>query len=231
MHHRHRRFRRHPLRNQRLRPIREIVYAHQHHLGAGNLRDLLIAQRRVRIGGVAVPREHREAGAMVAMGEGNTCVIRRRHHGGNAGDDFKRNLLLGQPLGFLTAPAKNVRIAALQPHHVFAGLGAIHHELREFFLRETAIALVVAARNDFRACRREPQQFRIDQHVANDHFRAPEQFRSPQRQQTRVAGARPDQINSPMRFHADSLCKVFSQVNRLCRPRAGAQGCVLLAKV
>ena len=160
---------------------------------------------------------------MIPVGEGNARVIRRRHHGGNPGDDFKRNFFLGQPLGFLAAPAENIRIAAFQPHHVFAGFGAIHHQLRKLLLGETAIALVVAACDDFRAGRREPQQFRIDQHVANDHFRAPEQFRSAQRQQTRVAGAGPDQINSPMRFHSDSLCKVFSQVNRLCRPRAGAQ--------
>jgi hypothetical protein len=39
--------------------------------------------------------------------------------------------------------------------------------------------------------------FRVHQHVADDHFGAPQQFRAAQREQAGVTGAGPDEINNP----------------------------------
>ena len=50
------------------------------------------------------------------------------------------------------------------------------------------------------------EQFGIRECVIHDHIRALEQFRAPQREQTRVAGAGPDEIDDTfLRLHAHSL--------------------------
>ena len=201
----HRRFRRHAVRDERFRPVGEIVHAHQHDLGAGDFGDLFVAQRRGCVRRIAVAGEDREAGAMLAVRERNARVIRRRHDGRNAGHDFERDFFRRELLGFLAAATENERVAALEPHDGFALAGAGEHEFGELFLREAAVALVVAARNDFGGRRGEPQQFGIDQHVADDHFGEPEQFRAAQREQAGVARPRAHQINCAFGFHADNL--------------------------
>ena len=67
------------------------------------------------------------------------------------------------------------------------------------------IVHVFAARNEFGGRRREPEQFRIDQHIVDDHVGAPEQFRAAQREQARVARPRADEINRAFGFHAHTL--------------------------
>ena len=49
--------------------------------------------------------------------------------------------------------------------------------------------------------RGEPQQGRIDEHIRDHHLGAAEQFRAPQRQQGRITGARPHQLNNAFGFH------------------------------
>ena len=82
----------------------------------------------------------------------------------------ERSLDLAVAVVAAAAAPENERVAAFQSHDDFSGAGAGEHEFGELFLREAAVALVVAARDDFGGRRREPEQFGIHQHVADDDF-------------------------------------------------------------
>ena len=138
-------FGRHAVYDERFRPVSEIVHAHQHNLGAGDLGDLLVAQGRGRVRRIAMAGEDREAGAMVAVRERDARVICRRHHRGNAGHDLERDFFRREHFGFLAATTEDKRVAAFEPHDGLALAGAGEHEFGELFLYEAAIALVVAA--------------------------------------------------------------------------------------
>ena len=98
-----------PVRDERFRPVVQIFRAHEHDLGAGNFGDLLVAQRRGRVRRIAVAGENREAGAMLAVGEGNAGVIRRGDDGRNARHDFKGNFRRRQCLRPPRRPGQKYR--------------------------------------------------------------------------------------------------------------------------
>ena len=97
--------------------------------------DLVLAAESSFFGLAFVARNHRKAGAKIAMRERDTGIIRRGHDRRNAGHDFKRNFRRGEFLGFLAATAENVRVAALEPHDGVAFLCFGHQQLVQFALR------------------------------------------------------------------------------------------------
>ena len=137
-----------------------------------------------------------------AVREGNAGVIRRRHHGRNAGHDFKGNFRCREGLGFLAAPAKNVGVAALEPHDAFARAGSGDEQRGDFLLRH---GHVFAAGDEFGGRRRQPEQVGVHERVVEHHIGAPEQFRAAQREQTRVARPRADEMDSAFGLHPHTL--------------------------
>ena len=71
-----RRFRRHSVCDERFRPVRQIFRAHQNDFGAGNFGDLVVAQVGFRVVRIFVAGKNGEAGAMIAVRQGNACIIR-----------------------------------------------------------------------------------------------------------------------------------------------------------
>ena len=109
--------------------------AHQNNFRARRPGQLRPVEMALFFGLAFVARNHRKAGAKIAMRERDTGIIRRGHDRRNAGHDFKRNFRRGEFLGFLAATAENVRVAALEPHDGVAFLGFGHQQLVQFALR------------------------------------------------------------------------------------------------
>jgi hypothetical protein len=192
----------HAVLDERPGPVVQLFGAHEHDLGAGNFGDLVMAQSRFGIIGIFVAGEDGETGAMLAMGEGNAGVIRRRHDRRNAGHHFKTDFRRRERLGFLAAAPENVRIAALEPHDAFAFARPGDEQRGDFLLRH---GHVFAARDEFGGRRRQPEQVGIHQRVVEHHVGAPEQFRAAQREQARVARPGADEINCAFGFHPHTL--------------------------
>ena len=191
------RFRRHAVRDERFRPVVQIIRAHEHDLGAGDFGDLLVAQGRGRIRRIAVAGEHGEAGAMLAVREGNARVIRRGDDRRNARHDFEMDFRRRQRLGFFAAAAENERIAALEPDDAFAFARFGDAARGDFLLRHLH---VVCRAKSTRRMAGEAEQVRVDERVVENHVGAAEQFRAAQRKQARVARSGPDKINVPLDF-------------------------------
>ena len=94
---------------------------------------------------------------MFAMRERNARVVRSGHDGRNARHNFKRNFFGDERFGFFAAATKNKWITAFQAHDNFALARAGEHEFGELFLRKTAVAFVVATRDNLSGRRREPE--------------------------------------------------------------------------
>ena len=95
--------------------------------------------------------DDREAGAEVAVRDGNARI---RRHGGvrrHAGHDLERNARVGQRLGFFAAASEDERIAALETHDELAFPRFAEDERVDDLLRIAAVvARFLAAEDEFR---------------------------------------------------------------------------------
>ena len=136
-----------------------------------------------------------ETGAVLAVGQRYSGVIRRGKNGGYAGHNFKGNVRRGQFLGLLTAASEDVRVATLEAHDGFAFVGLGDQQLVQLVLRNGVVFGSLAAKNDFGGPGSETQQVRVHQRVIDHNVGATEQLRSAQREQADVAGPGAHQID------------------------------------
>jgi hypothetical protein len=96
-----------------------------------------------------VPGNHHEAGAGIAVGDGNAGVIGDGDSRGNAGNDFKGDAGFDQFLGFFTTSAKNVRVTAFESDDGSAFAGLLDEELIQFILGDGVLIGAFAGVQDF----------------------------------------------------------------------------------
>src|SRR5207244_4822997 len=105
-----------------------------------------------------------ETGAVLAVGQRYSGVIRRGENGGYAGHNFKGNVRRGQFLGLLTAASEDVRVATLEAHDGFAFVGLGDQQLVQLVLRNGVVFRALDAENDFGGTGSEKQ-------IVRDHVR------------------------------------------------------------
>ena len=118
---RHRLVRRPPLGLQPLGDPRQRAHAHVEDERAGEARERRPVERRLRLVGVLVAGDERDAAGEVAVGDGDAGVRGRGDAGGDPGHDLEVDPGLAQPQRLLAAAAEHERVAALQPHDPLAG--------------------------------------------------------------------------------------------------------------
>ena len=126
---------------------------------------------------------------MVAVRErnagGGRCALRRTDAGhgvaGNAGGH--------QRLRFFAAPAKDVRVAALEAHQRFTLFGQPHHQINDAFLRQGVVAALLADIDQLCALRHMRQHIVGDQVVVQHRAGAGQHAGGLEREQLGVARA------------------------------------------
>ncbi len=120
--------------------VGEVVDAHVDDDGFGALTD----RAPVEVGAIFfagfVSGDEGDAGAVVAVGEGDACVGGGSDAGGDAGDDFDGDACLGEVLEFFAAASEDEGVAAFESDDVLVLVGFLDEELGGVFLFEGVLA-------------------------------------------------------------------------------------------
>lgn len=142
---------------------------------------------------------------MITVRQWNTGVVGHGGKRGHAGHNFEGNLCIVKLFRLLAAATEHVGIATFEAHDgfTFARFGD------ELFDDVGAIVFGVlgttTAEQDFRTGGGKLENGLIHQGVVDDDVGAAEQFRAAQREETCVAGAGADQINSACLIHPTGM--------------------------
>src|SRR5690606_19141908 len=79
--------------------------------------DVQFVLRRVFMSG-----DEADGGGQLPVGEGDACISRGCKGGGDSGDNFERNVVLGEGHGFFSPATKNEGVSAFQAYHLFPGI-------------------------------------------------------------------------------------------------------------
>ena len=123
-----------------------------------------------------------------------------------------------QEIDLLAAAAEHERIAALEPHHVFAALRVLDQQLVDLFLRGAATADELADVEARGIAAREIEHFGGHQPVVHDDVGLLQRAQALQRHETGIAGTGADQ-------HDVAGGQAIGVVERLARERLGLRRC------
>ena len=148
---------------------------------------------RLAVLGVA-GRDHQRLGA-VAMSEGDHRRGGASCSGGDAGHDLEGHASLDQRLDLLAAATEDQRIAAFEPHHPLAQLGASHEKRVDLRLaHEVAVALLAGI--DALGPRSRQRQDALADETVMDHDVGPlEQAQRLDRQELGIARTGAHEMN------------------------------------
>ena len=183
------------MRDELLSNPPDALHAHEHDLGPGGLGELRPINAALLLGGILMPGQDGEIGAMIPMRDRDAGIVRPRVEGRHAGHHLESHLCRRQFLCLLAAAAKDVGIAALEPHDRLARLGLGHEQLVELLLWNGMGGGALAAINHLGGLGREPEQLRVHQGVIDQHLGAPDQLSSPTREQPRITRSGTHEIN------------------------------------
>ena len=124
----------------------------------------------------------------LAVGERETEPARRALRCADAGHHLDRNAGRAAGRKLLAGATENQRIAALQTHHVFAGLGERHHQRIDLVLLAGGRAAGLADQHLLGLAPGEVENFRRHQVVDQDHIGRLQGAYRAQREQLRIAG-------------------------------------------
>ena len=120
--------------------VGEIVDTHIDNEGFSALGDGVPVDSGPIFFGAFVPRNKGDARAVVAMGEGNTCVGWGGNAGGDTRDDFDGDAEFGEIFKFFTAPSENKWISTFQSDDAIVLIGFLDDEFGGVFLFERMLA-------------------------------------------------------------------------------------------
>jgi len=165
--------------------------------------------RPIDVGGgfvrVLADGEKRELGGKLAVGQWHPCVTGPATREETPGTTSNGTPASGQLFRFLAAAPEEIRVAAQEPHHGLARARLGDEQLVQLFCRAGRPGSAVAIANEFSRPRRQPQDFGIDQRVADHDLGARQQLRPAQREQPGVARPRANQVNHAFWLHRPIL--------------------------
>ncbi len=123
------------------------------------------------------------------MGHRDAPVSRGSQGGGDAGNDLERNVFLHQQFQFLAAPAEEEGVAALEPHHVLAGLSLLQQDAVDFLLGHRVISSLLAHIDALGGGRNQAENLLAYQPVIDHHVCMFQGLTALQGQQPRITGA------------------------------------------
>ena len=134
------------------------------------------------------------------MGHRNPRIGRHGQRRGHSGHLLKGNAVFFQKFQLLAASPEQERVAALQPHNLFALQSLFQQNPVDFLLGHRVIAGLLAYVDFLGSFRNQAQNFRANQPVVDHHLRPAKNLQSFPGEQPRVAGACAYQ-NDTSRFH------------------------------
>ncbi len=163
----------------------------------------------------------------VAVGDRDAGERRHGQRRGDAGDDGAGHARLRAGLGFLTAPAEDVGVAALEPHDPGAGPGPVDEDRVDLLLGPGAGGRTLAYMDDLRVGRRGVEQDGRGEPVDHDHVGGREQLTTTHSQQPGIARTSPDQPDltrdSPVHHGVHRTCSSLSDERSRGRRHSAAE--------
>ena len=190
--HRHRGGGIHAVGHQRFCNFSDAIRSHHDDLGPGRGGDLGPIDVRRLFGRILMTSDERKLGTKLPVRQRHARIIRHSDKGRNSRHNLKRHAGVCQLLSFFSAPSKDVRVAAFEPHNGFACARLGNEQLVQFGLGNGGLFGSLAPVDNLGGWRGKPKQVLIDQRIINHHVRPPEQLRATQRQQTGIARPCPD---------------------------------------
>jgi hypothetical protein len=170
----------------------------------GHEQDHGVPARAARVAGVVSGREGDGRG-VPAMRQRDARVRGRADRGRDARDDLERDAGLGQLFGFLAASSENQWVATLEAHHGPPRLRALQHRGVQA-IRDRLVTTPPADREQLGVGRRQRQDRVGHELVVGHDLGRAQELVGPQRQQPRVAGTGPDQVDEAATRHASPPC-------------------------
>ena len=156
-------------------------------------------ERRIGLFGVLVPGHQRHGRSFVAMRDGDTRIAGRCQSGRHAGHNLELDSLRPQVAEFLARPAKDHRIAVLEPNDGLVARGKRGQQLVDFGLRLHSPAAVFAEGDEHCGRPAVAENRRIGEVVVQDDVGPLEDLDRAQRDEARIARPRAYQIDFAFR--------------------------------
>ena len=155
----------------------------------------------VAVAAAKMAGHNRHGGSRVAVRHRNSRAERRRERRGNARNHVEADAVFSQIFGLFSAAAEQERIAALQPNHHLALARFVDKQFVDLILARIVTADRLAHVNALGGRLRQRQYVLLNQPVVNNDIGRLDQVRRLDRQQLRMPGAGPNQIDFSRSSH------------------------------
>ena len=142
-----------------------------------------------------VPGDEGAGVGVVAVGEGDARVRRAARRRGHPGHDLERDPLVGEGRDLLPAPPEDERVPALQAEHPPPLARETDEEPVDVGLADRVLVAPLPRVDPFRVAPREGEHAGRHEAVVHHHVRLLHEAHRAERQEVRVAGAGPDEVD------------------------------------
>lgn len=187
---RHGRFGVPAVRDEIVHDILKVLHAHEEHERADAGCDLVPVHFRFRLGRVFVSGDKGNACRVLAMGQRDAGVSRHRRGRGHAGDDLKRDVVIGKLFGLFSSPAEDEGVSAFQPRDELSLSRLPDDKAVDLILRERVPAPLLANVNELRVRTSLLEQALVGEIVVDDHVGPFDALQALDCDQSRISGSR-----------------------------------------